>query len=111
MAIVMSEGYATEACRTLLEHADQQRKYQIFVLHDADPHGYNIARTLRKATERMPDYAVDVVDIGLGFEEGLELGLGTESFTRKQAIIRAGTQRRRTPSLQGSPDRGEELGC
>jgi hypothetical protein len=111
MAIVMSEGYAIEACRTLLEHADQQRKYQIFVLHDADPHGYNIARTLREATERMPDYAVDVVDIGLGFEEGLELGLGTESFTRKQAIIRAGTQRRRTPSLQGSPDRGEELGC
>ena len=34
------------------------RQYQLFVLHDADPDGYNIARTLREATERMPDYPV-----------------------------------------------------
>jgi hypothetical protein len=86
MAIIASEGYATEACRTLLQHADRQRKYRIFVLHDADPHGYNIARTLREATWRMPDYAVDVVDLGLRFEEGRELSLETEQFTRKQGL-------------------------
>jgi hypothetical protein len=34
----------------------------------------------------MPHYSVDVVDIGLRFEEGLELGLETEQFTRKQDI-------------------------
>jgi DNA topoisomerase VI subunit A len=37
MTIVGSEGCATEAARTLLEKAERQERYQIFVLHDADP--------------------------------------------------------------------------
>jgi hypothetical protein len=86
MAIVAAEGYANEAVRTLFEHADQDRQYQLFVLHDADPDGYNICRTLREATERMPDYSVDVIDLGLHLEEGLSLGLDTEEFTRKKAL-------------------------
>jgi hypothetical protein len=86
MAIVAAEGYANEVVRTLFEHADQDRQYQLFVLHDADPDGYNICRTLREATERMPDYSVDVIDLGLHLEEGLSLGLDTEEFTRKKAL-------------------------
>jgi hypothetical protein len=86
MAIIAAEGYACEAARTLFEHADKDRQYQLFVLHDADPDGYNICRTLREATERMPDYSVDVIDLGLHLEEGLSLGLDTEEFTRKKAL-------------------------
>jgi hypothetical protein len=55
-------------------------------LHDADPDGYNIARTLRDATQRMPDYKVDVIDLGLHLEEALDLDLETEEFTRTKAL-------------------------
>jgi hypothetical protein len=34
----------------------------------------------------MPDYSVDVIDLGLHLEEGLSLGLDTEEFTRKKAL-------------------------
>jgi hypothetical protein len=64
MAIIAGEGYATEACRMLFQFA-HKGKYQLFVIHDADPWGYNIARTLREETRRMPGYEVDVRDIGL----------------------------------------------
>ena len=86
MGVVAAEGYATEAARTLFAHADKNQNYQLFVFHDADPHGYNIARTLREATRRMPDYHVDVIDLGLKLEEALAMGLQTEDFTRKKAL-------------------------
>jgi DNA topoisomerase VI subunit B len=86
MAIVAGEGYATEACRVLFKNAQQGVNYQLFVGHDADPHGYNIGRIMREATWRMPGYSVDVIDVGLKLEEGLALGLPTEEFTRKRAL-------------------------
>jgi hypothetical protein len=86
MAIVAAEGYANEAVRTLFAQADQHRQYQLLVLHDADPDGYNICRTLREATERMPDYTVEVIDLGLRLEDALALGLDSEEFTRVKAL-------------------------
>jgi hypothetical protein len=86
MAIVAGEGYATEACRVLFQGADKGRKYQLFVLHDCDPYGFNIARTLREETVRMPGYSVEVIDIGLKLADALSLGLETETFTRKKAL-------------------------
>ena len=50
MAILASEGFATEAARVLLARAQQGRDYKIFVLHDADHSGYNIARTVAEET-------------------------------------------------------------
>jgi hypothetical protein len=88
MAIVAGEGYATEACRVLLANAGRGRDYQLFVLHDADPHGYNIARTLRAATERMPDHNITVIDLGLKLQEALDLGLPAEHFTRRKELPR-----------------------
>jgi hypothetical protein len=85
IAIIAGEGYPTEAIRTLFERADQGR-YRLFVLHDADPHGYNIARTLAEETRRMPGYAVEVTDLGLKLEEALRLGLLTEKFVRRKAL-------------------------
>ncbi len=86
MAIVAAEGYATEAIRILFQNADRKTNYKLFVLHDADPHGYNIARTLREETRRMPGYKVDVIDLGLKLQEALDMGLQSEMFTRKKAL-------------------------
>jgi hypothetical protein len=86
MAIVAGEGYATEACRVLFANAEQGKEYQLFVLHDADPAGYNIARTLREETWRMPEHRTQIIDIGLKLKEALDLGLRAEEFTRQKAI-------------------------
>jgi hypothetical protein len=85
MAILTGKGYATEAARTLFEKAEKGH-YQLFVLHDADPDGYNIARTLREETRRMPGYNVQVIDIGLTVEDAEDRGLLPETFTRKKAL-------------------------
>ncbi len=86
MAIMTAEGYSTEAARTLFEKADKGQRYKLFVLHDADPDGYNIARTLKEATHRMPDYSVDIIDLGFFLEECVTMGLETEEFTRKKSL-------------------------
>ncbi len=86
MAIVAGEGYATEACRVLFAHADRGKAYQLFVEHDADPHGYNIARTLREETARMPGHHIEVIDLGLRLEAALAMGLPAEQFTRKKKL-------------------------
>lgn len=86
MAIVAAEGYATEAARVLFQRAERDRECRLFVLHDADPYGYNIARTLREQTRRMRGYHVDVIDIGLRLDEALAMGLQVEEFTRQQAL-------------------------
>jgi hypothetical protein len=86
LAIVAGEGYATEACRVLFASAEKGKDYQLFVVHDADPHGYNIARTLQEETARMPEHRVKVFDLGLKLGTALELGLPTEEFTRRKAL-------------------------
>ncbi|MDA8336993.1 MAG: ATP-binding protein [Peptococcaceae bacterium] len=89
MAVIASEGFATEAARRVLEKADRERDYRLFVLHDADPAGYNIARTLREETRRMPGYHVEVLDLGLKLKDALDMGLQTEEFTRQNALPEA----------------------
>jgi hypothetical protein len=86
MAIVAGEGYASEAVRLLFNTASKDQGYQLFVLHDSDPAGYNIARTLREETRRMPGYQVEVIDLGLHLQEALDLGLPTEKFARKNDL-------------------------
>jgi DNA topoisomerase VI subunit B len=86
MAIIAGEGYAAEACRTLFANAEATRTFQMFSLHDADPFGYNIARTLREETQRMQGYQANVVDLGLTLEDALQRGLPLENFTRRQAL-------------------------
>ncbi len=87
MAILTGEGFATEAARTLLESASKDEDYQLFVLHDADPSGYSIARTVREETKRMPGYSVEVIDLGLKIEEVVALeGVHPEEFVSKKAL-------------------------
>jgi DNA topoisomerase VI subunit B len=88
MAIIAGEGFASEACRVLFQHA-QKGEYLLFVLHDADPYGYDIARTLAEETARMPGYKVNVTDLGLFLQDALDRGLPAEQFLRKKAISQA----------------------
>jgi hypothetical protein len=85
MAICSGKGQPTEAVRALFERAEGG-DYQLFVFHDADLDGYDIARVMAEATRRMPDYFVDVTDIGLTVEDALEMGLSPEPFSRKKNI-------------------------
>lgn len=86
LMVAAAEGYSNEAARKLLARAQTEHGCQILVWHDADPYGYNIARTLAEPTERMPDHHLDVSDIGLKLDEALAMGLPTETFTRKKAL-------------------------
>jgi hypothetical protein len=85
MAIASGNGYPAEACRNLFADAEAG-DYKLFVLHDADPDGYGIAHTMAEETERMPDYSVNVIDIGLTVAGAIEAGLETESFYRKKRL-------------------------
>jgi GNAT superfamily N-acetyltransferase len=85
MAICSGKGQPTEAVRTLFERAEGG-DYQLFVFHDADLDGYDIARVMAEETRRMPGYSVDVIDIGLTVEDALEMRLESEPFYRKKDI-------------------------
>jgi len=83
MAIASAKGYPVEAVRELFARAEGG-DYQLFVFHDADIDGYNIAHVMREATRRMPEHNVDVVDIGLTVADAVDLGLDSEPFNRKK---------------------------
>jgi hypothetical protein len=84
MALVTEAGFSTVAARTLLSGAGEG--YQVFCLHDADYPGYNILRTLREATERMPEHSLEVYDIGLTVEQVLDTGKEPEEYTRSSKL-------------------------
>lgn len=88
MAIASCAGYATEATRKLFAKAQQGEGYQIFVWHDADPYGYNIARTLAQETARMPNHRIQVFDLGLKIEDAIDAGYQTETFDRDSALMK-----------------------
>jgi DNA topoisomerase VI subunit A len=85
MAICSGKGQPTEAVRTLFERAEGGA-FQLFIFHDADLDGYDIARVMAEETRRMPGYSVDVVDIGLTVEDAVDMGLSSEPFYRKNDI-------------------------
>jgi hypothetical protein len=85
LAVASAKGYPVEAVRELFSRAERG-DYQLFVFHDADIDGYNIARVMREATRRMPHHNVDVVDIGLTVEDALEMGLDPEPFSRTKRM-------------------------
>jgi len=85
LAVVAGQGFSSVAARVLLARAEAA-DITIFVVHDADIDGYNIARTLSEETARMPGHAIGIVDLGLTVERALELGLEFERFTRTRDL-------------------------
>lgn len=86
LMVAANAGYAVDALRKLLVPAQREAGWTIAVWHDADPDGYNIARTIGEPPPHLSDHRLDVLDIGLRIEEGLSLGLETETFTRRKAL-------------------------
>ena len=81
------------------------------VLHDADPDGYNIARLLQEESVNMQGkgYAVEVMDLGLFFEDALALGIRPETFARKKALQKGlvlSAEARR--AFEGDKQRGKD---
>lgn len=87
MAIASGKGQPVEAIRDLFARADAgPGSYKLFVVHDADHHGYTIARAMAEATARMPGYSVNVIDLGLNVAEAVRRGLPTERYTRRAEL-------------------------
>jgi hypothetical protein len=85
MGVASAKGYPVVAVRELFARAEEG-DYQLFVFHDADLDGYNLARVLGEATRRMPRHSVEIIDIGLSVEDALEMGLDPEPFSRSKDI-------------------------
>lgn len=80
MAWAMGKGRPTEAVRNLFDLFDKQHKFELYVFVDADESGYGIAKNMREATRRMPDYNVDVIHVGLTVQQAIDLGMRPETY-------------------------------
>ena len=72
MAILISKGHAVKAIKKLLCKARGEDP-QIFVWHDADLDGYNVARCLEGNIRFDSGNRVEVIDVGLTIEDALRL--------------------------------------
>lgn len=87
MAIATGKGQPVLAIRELFARAEAaDTEIKLLVLHDADDAGYSIARTMAEETARMPDYRVEVIDLGLTVADAIRLGLQTEKYTRRKEL-------------------------
>lgn len=87
-AIICAEGYAVRAAQQLMQSARNGHSMKIFVFHDADPAGYGIAKAIGE-NSGAHKFDFEIIDAGLRIEEALEMGLQTETFTRKKALPKA----------------------
>ena len=92
MAVIAGEGYASTAIRKLLAKLSA-RGVTIYVWHDADASGYDIARTLAEETARLPGHKLEIVDLGLNFADAIADGLQVERYLRKKALPEALVER------------------
>lgn len=92
LAILSGKGFSTRAGRRLLARlADEGCK--LAVVHDCDLAGYEIARTLQ--AEARGCKALEVVDLGLTWEDAREQGLQSETYTLARKPPAAFVQRAR----------------
>lgn len=84
-AIICAEGYAVRAAQALMQSARNGHSMKIFVFHDADPAGYQIARKIGE-NSGAHKFDFEIIDAGLMLEEALEMGLQTETFSRSKAL-------------------------
>lgn len=86
-AIICAEGYAVRASKALIHAAEQGHRIKVLCFHDADPDGYNIARTLSASTGAH-SFQIEIIDAGLHLDEAVEMGLSVETFVRKKQLPR-----------------------
>ncbi len=84
-AIICAEGFAVRAAQSLMQTAANGHEIKIFVFHDADPAGYSIANAIGE-NSGAHRFNFKIIDAGLRLDEAVEMGLPTETFTRKKAL-------------------------
>jgi hypothetical protein len=83
MALMTAKGFASRAAKALLANA-QGKDITILVAHDCDISGYEIARSLEKATRTTPGMHIEVIDLGLTVAEAVSMQLQSEDITIKK---------------------------
>jgi hypothetical protein len=78
IAIAAGAGFSPQAAKELFAKIEKEIPVKIYVLHDADISGLEIARTLGNKLIH-EDYNITVEDLGLRPAEAIELDLPTES--------------------------------
>jgi len=78
VAIAAGAGFSPQAAKELFAKIKRQIPVTVYVLHDADIAGLEIARSLGKRLVH-ENYHVTVEDFGLRPEEAIELGLPSET--------------------------------
>jgi hypothetical protein len=86
MGVVYGSGFAVVAARELADRLQTDRDTKLFILHDADASGYQIAITYAEETARMPDHHIEVIDLGLTWTEAMAEGLESEPHKRVDAL-------------------------
>jgi len=95
VAIAAGAGFSPQAAKELFAKIEREIPVTVYVLHDADIAGLEIARTLGKELVH-ENYSVSVEDMGLRPAEAMKLGLASEaveitaepSWELKQSVSR-----------------------
>lgn len=81
-ALVTSKGQPTRAVRDIFDLlGDSREDTQFFCVHDADGAGTIIYQSLQEATLARAARRVEVINLGLEPDEGLDMGLQTEEVS------------------------------
>jgi len=94
LALMAGQGYANRAAKSLIDEAAKalsgmsgdNTDIQVCVIHDCDPDGLEIARTLQEATRTAGARSIEIIDLGLSIREVWELGLDEEERRWKNAL-------------------------
>lgn len=78
VAIAAGAGFSPQAAKELFAKIEREIQVTVYVLHDADIAGLEIARSLGKRLVH-ENYHVTVEDLGLRPKEAIELGLPSET--------------------------------
>ena len=88
-ALLTSQGFASRAARDVIDLIGDKQKgaIQFFCLHDADGPGTMIVQSLIEATRARAARRVEVINLGLEPWEAKEMGLQSETVTRKKGRV------------------------
>lgn len=90
-ALLTSKGYASRAVKDLLDMLGEgEESLLCFCIHDADPDGTMIYETLQEATKTRGKRRIDVINLGLDPDEGVDMGLQKEPVQRERRSPVAG---------------------
>jgi hypothetical protein len=83
-ALLTSKGYPSRAARDLLDLlGESDEPLQFFCIHDADAAGTMIYQALQEGTAARGAREVEIINLGLGPWEALEMDLQVEQIERK----------------------------